>query len=545
MYTNYENNMTYPDMANDYNEDINCEKLFDQCYEIYNKYIEATETKKGLKRIQTVETTNYERNNFISFIENHPDFLNKNGYVSSAKIIGYAANILVKCFHPNSTNLSKSRMQKEFNAAVKIITVNCKNKNHISDSRSVEPSNNYPNEYSSPNNYQNRYYSGKANSNNVTLTNRNNPSGEDKKLKFRPIVKGNFVDDRNIVHNNRKDKETNNPDVDKNDVKKPKSYNSHSDNRNSHYKRKNKRKIKGVNRAKNLLYRGIAISALVASLTVGGINHSIANRNLINNTTYQTAQSNSISPAMYLSNKGDQNNLLHSPMFGSDGFKESNMFSDKNKFDVSLLKLYEEYGNYGISKYISQKIDSGDMLSINDMKNLSKANKVFSLSVMQDELINSLGNKKNDKVKYADVSIAKIDPDGLYSEGDHIVLFYDQYGYHVDKTYYADKYISQYIKDSENYFSQIDEKFDDIDKKIEKNQNYDKSVDCYRNLIDINDLVSKSFSETNTFAARNHQKRFSIPENKIVTRGVNLNSKEEVDKMKIDLNHNNDERDGR
>ena len=545
MYTNYENNMTYPDMANDYNEDINCEKLFDQCYEIYNKYIEATETKNGLKRIQTVETTNYERNNFISFIENHPDFLNKNGHVSSAKIIGYTANILVKCFHPNSTNLSKSTMQKEFNAAVKIITNNCKNKNHISDSRSVEPSNNYPNEYSSPNNYQNRYYSGKANSNNVTLTNRNNPSGEDKKLKFKPIVKGNFVDDRNIVHNNRKDKETNNPNVDKNDVKKPKSYNSHSDNRNSRYKRKNKRKIKGVNRAKNLLYRGIAISALVASLTVGGINHSIANRNLINNTTYQTAQSNSISPSMYLSNKGDKNNLLHSPMFGSDGFKESNMFSDKNKFDVSLLKLYEEYGNYGISKYISQKIDSGDMLSINDMKNLAKANKVFSLSVMQYELINSLGNKKNDKVKYADVSIAKIDPDGLYSEGDHIVLFYDQYGYHVDKTYYADKYISQYIKDSENYFSQIDEKFDDIDKKIEKNQNYDKSVDCYRNLIDINDLVSKSFSETNTFAARNHQKRFSIPENKIVTRGVNLNSKEEVDKMKIDLNHNNDERDGR
>lgn len=112
MYTNYKNNMTYPDMANDYNEDINCEKLFEQCYEIYNKYIEATETKNGLKRIQTVETTNYERNNFISFIENHPDFLNKNGYVSSAKIIGYAANILVKCFHPNSTNLSKSRMQK-------------------------------------------------------------------------------------------------------------------------------------------------------------------------------------------------------------------------------------------------------------------------------------------------------------------------------------------------------------------------------------------------------------------------------------------------
>ena len=545
MYTNYENNMTYPDMANDYNEDINCEKLFDQCYEIYNKYIEATETKNGLKRIQTVETTNYERNNFISFIENHPDFLNKNGHVSSAKIIGYTANILVKCFHPNSTNLSKSTMQKEFNAAVKIITNNCKNKNHISDSRSVEPSNNYPNEYSSPNNYQNRYYSGKANSNNVTLTNRNNPSGEDKKLKFKPIVKGNFVDDRNIVHNNRKDKETNNPNVDKNDVKKPKSYNSHSDNRNSRYKRKNKRKIKGVNRAKNLLYRGIAISALVASLTVGGINHSIANRNLINNTTYQTAQSNSISPSMYLSNKGDKNNLLHSPMFGSDGFKESNMFSDKNKFDVSLLKLYEEYGNYGISKYISQKIDSGDMLSINDMKNLAKANKVFSLSVMQDELINSLGNKKNDKVKYADVSIAKIDPDGLYSEGDHIVLFYDQYGSQVDKTYYADKYISQYIKDSENYFSQIDKKFDHINKKIKNNPNYDKSVDYYRNLIAINDLISKNFDETTTFAIRNHEKHFSIPDDKIVTKGVDFNSKKEVDKMKIDLNHNNDERDGR
>ena len=489
MYINKEKNISYPNIINDLNVDINCERLFDKLYLNFKKYLKI---KNGSKS-QAYDSTIYERADFITFIEQNPKFLNKFGKVSSSKLVDYSAKILMEQSLLNYSKEKKSKidMNKEYYAARKLV---------------IQDSENFRKNYK-----QSRVPNVQPFSFNSTSYYKNQKQQHTNQAQQQAKTYDDSLKIPSFMFRNR----------------------GNNKNKNSH-RNNSKRLIKGVNKSKTF-YRGIAISALVASLTVGGINHSIANRNLINNTSYQTVESNSISPSMYLSNSGDKNNLLFSPMFGSDSFKESNMFSDKNNFDVSILKLYEEYGNYGISKYISQKIDSGEMLSINDMKNLSKANKVFSLSVMQDEFINSLGNKKNDKVKYA----------GFSKEGDGIILFYDQYGCQVDKAYYADKYISQYIKVSENYFSQINEKFDHINKKIETNPNYDKSVDCYRDLIAINDLISKNFDMTTTFAIRNHEKHFSLPDNKIVTKGVDFNSKKDVDKMKINLNHNNDERDGR
>lgn len=514
MYINKENNISYPNIINDLNVDINCERLFDKLYLNFKKYQKI----KNDSRSQAYDSTVYDRADFITFIEQNPKFLNKFGKVSSSKLVDYSAKILMKQSLLNYSEEEKSKidMNKEYYAAKKLVIQDSENFKG-NDKHSRMP-NGQPFSYDSTSYYKNQ------------AQQQAHTSDDSYSLKIPSFMLRN--DYHRFNHSNN---------IHLNVI----AHNSGTNKKRNSHSNKSKRRIKGINKSKKLFYRGIAISALVASLTACGINHSIANHNLINNTSYQTAQSNSISPSMYLSNKGDKNSLLYSPMFGSDGFNKSNMFSDKSKFDVSILKLYEEYGNYGISEYISQKIDSGEMLSISDMKNLSKANKVFSLSVMQDELINSLGNKKNDKVKYAGFLKPELDPEELFSEGDHIILFYDQHGFQVDKAYYADKYISQYIKDSEDYFSQIDKKFDHINKKIKNNPNYDKSVDYYRNLIAINDLISKNFDETTTFAIRNHEKHFSIPDDKIVTKGVDFNSKKEVDKMKIDLNHNNDERDGR
>ena len=396
MYINKENNMSYPNVINDLNVDINCERLFDKLYLNFKKYLKI---KNGSKS-QAYDSTIYERADFITFIEQNPKFLNKFGKVSSSKLVDYSAKILMEQSLLNYSKEKKSKidMNKEYYAARKLV---------------IQDSENFRKNYK-----QSRVPNVQPFSFNSTSYYKNQKQQHTNQAQQQAKTYDDSLKIPSFMFRNR----------------------GNNKNKNSH-RNNSKRLIKGVNKSKTF-YRGIAISALVASLTVGGINHSIANRNLINNTSYQTVESNSISPSMYLSNSGDKNNLLFSPMFGSDSFKESNMFSDKNNFDVSILKLYEEYGNYGISKYISQKIDSGEMLSINDMKNLSKANKVFSLSVMQDEFINSLGNKKNDKVKYA----------GFSKEGDGIILFYDQYGCQVDKAYYADKYISQYMNYPYHYF---------------------------------------------------------------------------------------------
>ena len=370
MYINKENNMSYPNVINDLNVDINCERLFDKLYLNFKKYQKI----KNDSRSQAYDSTVYDRADFITFIEQNPKFLNKFGKVSSSKLVDYSAKILMEQSLLNYSKEKKSKidMNKEYYAARKLV---------------IQDSENFRKNYK-----QSRVPNVQPFSFNSTSYYKNQKQQHTNQAQQQAKTYDDSLKIPSFMFRNR----------------------GNNKNKNSH-RNNSKRLIKGVNKSKTF-YRGIAISALVASLTVGGINHSIANRNLINNTSYQTVESNSISPSMYLSNSGDKNNLLFSPMFGSDSFKESNMFSDKNNFDVSILKLYEEYGNYGISKYISQKIDSGEMLSINDMKNLSKANKVFSLSVMQDEFINSLGNKKNDKVKYA----------GFSKEGDGIILFYDQ-----------------------------------------------------------------------------------------------------------------------
>ena len=84
---------------------------------------------------------------------------------------------------------------------------------------------------------------------------------------------------------------------------------------------KTKRKIKGVKKFIKRFW-GPALAIIVGSLTVGGIRQAVYNNNLINNTTYQVSQENSISPSMYLSNSGDKNSLLRSPMFDGNILKK-------------------------------------------------------------------------------------------------------------------------------------------------------------------------------------------------------------------------------
>ena len=498
MYINKENNMSYPNVINDLNVDINCERLFDKLYLNFNKYQKIKNSSKS----QADDSTVYERADFITFIEQNPNFLNKFGMVSSSKLVDYSAEILMKQSLLNYSKEKKSKidMNKEYYAARKLV---------------IQDSENFRKNYK-----QSRVPNVQPFSFNSTSYYKNQKQQHTNQAQQQAKTYDDSLKIPSFMFRNR----------------------GNNKNKNSH-RNNSKRLIKGVNKSKTF-YRGIAISALVASLTVGGINHSIANRNLINNTSYQTAQSNSIPSSMYLSNSGDKNNLLRSPMFGSDCFKDSKMFSDENEFDNFLLKTYVNSGNSGINDYIFQKLNSGEMYSVDQFKNLAKANEIYSLSVMQDEFINSLGNNRNPSIKYASFDKTPI-IENDFKSGEYSIKFYDKYGSIVSDPYYSDKYVSEYINNFERYVAQINTKFDNIDSKRELNSNYQKSVDCYKDLIEINEIISKFHKETNTFAVRNHQKHFSIPDNKIVTKGVDFNSKEEVDKMKIDSDHNNDDRDGR
>lgn len=521
MYINKENNMSYPNVINDLNVDINCERLFDKLYLNFNKYQKIKNSSKS----QADDSTVYERADFITFIEQNPNFLNKFGMVSSSKLVDYSAEILMKQSLLNYSKEKKSKidMNKAYDVAKKLVIQDSKNFRG-KDKQSRVP-NGQPFSYNSTSYYGNQ----KQQRTNYVQHHTNNAQPQVRPYDDLSGLKIPSFMSRKDYH-----------DYNRNDYN---DYRVHQKKKNSN-SNKSKRTIKGANRTKKLLYTGIALSTLIASLSIVGINHSIANRNLINNTSYQTAQSNSIPSSMYLSNSGDKNNLLRSPMFGSDCFKDSKMFSDENEFDNFLLKTYVNSGNSGINNYIFQKLNSGEMYSVDQFKNLAKANEIYSLSVMQDEFINSLGNNRNPSIKYASFDKVPI-LENDFKSGEYSIKFYDKYGSIVSDPYYSDKYVSEYINNFEQYVAQINTKFDNIESKREVNSNYQKSVDCYKDLIEINEIISKFHKETNTFAVRNHQKHFSIPDNKIVTKGVDFNSKEEVDKMKIDSDHNNDDRDGR
>ena len=105
MYINKENNMSYPNVINDLNVDINCERLFDKLYLNFNKYQKIKNSSKS----QADDSTVYERADFITFIEQNPNFLNKFGMVSSSKLVDYSAEILMK---QSLLNYSKEKKSK-------------------------------------------------------------------------------------------------------------------------------------------------------------------------------------------------------------------------------------------------------------------------------------------------------------------------------------------------------------------------------------------------------------------------------------------------
>ena len=519
---NKENDISYPDMINDFSEDIDCKKLFDYFY--YRIYLNHKNNKQ-----QTNDRTNYERderNYLISNIEHQPGFLNKNGKVSSSKFIDYIARFLVCSFHPDH-NLSERELQREYSEAVKIIVEKCESeKKKNTQDFDINQKNN------DSINYQNIPIN-----NSQTVQPSNNDSmqqiPEKEVIDFYPFARKSYRQQIDVpTYHRNTDASHGSKNADHTRVKySDDNVRNSKSHRGGSKNQKTKRKIKGVKKFIKRFW-GPALAIIVGSLTVGGIRQAVYNNNLINNTTYQVSQENSISPSMYLSNSGDKNSLLRSPMFD----KKSIMFSDNDEFDNYLLKLYTNNGNCGIDEYISQKLGSGEVLYIKDMENLAKANKVFSLSVMQDEFINSLGNKKNSEIKYAKYKIHE--DDGTYTHpGDYEVSFYNQYNYQVGKVYFTDKYVSQYIKDSDNYFSQIDEKFEDINKKIKENPNYEKTFDYYNDLESVFKLIDNSFEETNTFALRNHQKSFGH----IISQGVDFNSEKGINGMKIQSNNNHDD----
>ncbi len=57
---------------------------------------------------------------------------------------------------------------------------------------------------------------------------------------------------------------------------------------------------------------------VTAALSFGSMINHLNEQQLINNTTYEVANENNISPSNYLSNKGKDYRLLNSPMFNPD-----------------------------------------------------------------------------------------------------------------------------------------------------------------------------------------------------------------------------------
>ena len=191
---------------------------------------------------------------------------------------------------------------------------------------------------------------------------------------------------------------------------------------------------------------------------------------------------------------------------------DSIKLNQKNEFDNFLVNTYVNNGNYGIYKYIDQKIESGELLSLDEMCNLAEANKVFALSVMQEEFINSQGKNSKNEITYASYSII--------SDSDK------------EK---PDDNIAKYIEDNKDYQEKIYDGIKKIKNKIETNPNYSKSINYYESLIKIHHLLSESFEKTNTFAIRGHNEGLFLKSDKIYTKGVNLDSRKATNKMQINI----------
>lgn len=179
MYTSNDNNRTYPRITNDLNEDINLEKFFDTCFSIYNNDVG---TKKHSK-IRSIETTNYNRDNFISILENNIIFQSNNGNISAKKLRNYTANILFHHFHPHLTMtpdiLLNEDVQKELAAAAKIII-------EISRDKNSKMKNSQDFKTRKSDNDKNRYVVNPVNTN-VEKEDSN------RQIQYRPMRNGRFV----------------------------------------------------------------------------------------------------------------------------------------------------------------------------------------------------------------------------------------------------------------------------------------------------------------------------------------------------------------
>ena len=537
MYINKENNMSYPNVINDLNVDINCERLFDKLFLYYNKY---QKIKNGSKS-QADDSTVYERADFITFIEQNPNFLNKFGKVSSSKLVDYSAKFLVgtDLLNHDEKKRSKIDMNKDYYAARKLVIQDSKNFRG-NDKQSRVP-NGQPFSYDSTSYYGNQ----KQQHTNYTQQPTNQAQPQARPYDDLSGLKIPSFMSRNDYHDDYHDyNQSNNIHSNNNRVNQEKK-SSHS---NKLTGNKSKRRIKGVDRTKKpLFYRGLAIPALVASLAIGGnaIFRAAENKNKLDNTTYEVSKEEGISPSSYLSNSGSIDDLLYSPMLTDNLVNSFNVYSLEDNFNKLLASKYINEGNYGIYKYIENGIASGELHSVEDLRNYSRANEVYSLLVMQDEFINSLGKHRDPNIRFASYKKAP-DVKDDFKQGDYIISFYDRCGLPVSvKTLFTDNSTSQYIDNSIKNNLIIKASLDDIEKKCKNNESYKNTIDYYNSLIDVTNLVSNSFSETNTFALRNHEKHFFITDDKIATKGVDFNAQKEVDKMKMNLNYDNDKDDER
>lgn len=534
MYINKENNMSYPNVINDLNVDINCERLFDKLFLYFNKY---QKIKNGSKS-QADDSTVYERADFITFIEQNPNFLNKFGKVSSSKLVDYSAKFLVgmDLLNHDEKKRSKININEDYYAARELVIQDSKNFRG-NDKQSRVP-NGQPFSYDSTSYYGNQ----KQQHTNYTQQHTNQvaqpqarPYDDLSGLKIPSFMYRNDYHDYN---------QSNNIHSNNNRVNQEKK----SSNSNKLTGNKPKRRIKGVDKNKNpLFYRGFAI-ALAASLAIGGnaIFRAAENKNKLDNTTYEVSKKEGISPSSYLSNSGSIDDLLYSPMLTDNLVNSFNVYSLEDNFDKFLANQYINEGNYGIYKYIEKGIESGELHSVEDLRNYSRANEVYSLLVMQDEFINSLGKHRDPKVRFASYEKAS-DVKDDNKLGDYIISFYDRYGLPVSNTtLFTDNFTSQYIDNSIKNNLIIKASLDDIEKKCKNNENYKNTIDYYNSIIEATNRVLDGFYATNTFALRNHhEKHFFITDGKIVTTGVDFNSQKDVDKMKMNLNYNNDKDDER
>lgn len=535
MYINKENNMSYPNVINDLNVDINCERLFDKLFLYFNKY---QKIKNGSKS-QADDSTVYERADFITFIEQNPKFLNKFGKVSSSKLVDYSAKILMEQSLLNYSKEKKSKidMNKEYYAARKLVIQDSENfrKNY----KQSRVPNVQPFSYDSTSYYGNQ----KQQHTNYTQQPTNQAQPQARPYDDLSGLKIPSFMSRNDYHNDYHDyNQSNNIHSNNNRVNQEKK-SSHS---NKLTGNKSKRRIKGVDRTKKLL-RGLAIPALVASLAIGGnaIFRAAENKNKLDNTTYEVSKEEGISPSSYLSNSGSIDDLLYSPMLTDNLVNSFNVYSLEDNFDKLLASKYINEGNYGIYKYIENGIASGELHSVEDLRNYSRANEVYSLLVMQDEFINSLGKHRDPNIRFASYKKAP-DVKDDFKQGDYIISFYDRCGLPVSvKTLFTDNSTSQYIGNSIKNNLIIKASLDDIEKKCKNNENYKNTIDYYNSIIEATNRVLDGFYATNTFALRNHEKHFFITDDKIATKGVDFNSQKDVDKMKMNLNYDNDKDDER